>query len=827
MFRAVQRTACLALLSALPLAAQDGGEPSASELTYRAFYEEAALGRYEGALAGYRQAVQLEPQGAHATEAHLGMARCLIALGRPAEAGSALEAALRLDPANPEIAALRAELQRSEGGDEDSELAVQMRGMVQEGRAHELVELGAAAIPALAEGMRSRDIQIARGATDALMNLRAQHRELIASVVPEALADPEVVLREQLARSVANSTLPVIGPYEDYEEAYWGALFTSTSVEARRIAVRRLTQMLDNHFEVQTAPSLARALAHLRADPDTEVRRLLFFDAYESLFANAWAADPELTAVLRPMVTASLTAVNMEERTVAWQLAAKHSVLFEELRERLLDPVELSQSPGAAYALAARMSDRASELEIPLEEGLRAALAIVGDDNLRTRMNAWRWVSDHLRAGSITEPPAMRAAAFEFAKAVIERYGVMTFSPNFRELFSGWSLSSTEWAELWVWARKHDSHAAGGLCHERLVSLLQEPGRGAEIAVEVARLQVASKQALGWDWELARVVGEQLVPDAYEGLVTLCGTEQAEERDDFYRLVRIHADSAGRVLQASEFPFLEQDLVGTRSEDHRSTRTEARKLALALADPALLERYRVRVQGDSIGRRAAYLAFELLSGSVEEDTASSLAAIQSLGEPQLARREFLRAIADLVSARHPVWDALADQIDAHPGLDLLLLIYSEPEQWEFELAQRVARSVLDEPDSHPNALRTALQLAARRDLAIPLADLAPFLRHYDNDVRNEAQEAVERARVHVALAAEASGFGLEERTRAANLAREAARSESWMERKGAALAIGALGDPGGTAILLELLSDEAADVRIAALNALEKLGGEE
>ncbi|MHC4472851.1 MAG: HEAT repeat domain-containing protein, partial [Planctomycetota bacterium] len=66
---------------------------------------------------------------------------------------------------------------------------------------------------------------------------------------------------------------------------------------------------------------------------------------------------------------------------------------------------------------------------------------------------------------------------------------------------------------------------------------------------------------------------------------------------------------------------------------------------------------------------------------------------------------------------------------------------------------------------------------------------------------------------------------VEEGATAGDKARKLARSESADQRRAAAYALGALGDPSAISLLLDLVTDPDEKVRAAAMGALERLGG--
>src|SRR5262249_32760948 len=92
-------------------------------------------------------------------------------------------------------------------------------------------------------------------------------------------------------------------------------------------------------------------------------------------------------------------------------------------------------------------------------------------------------------------------------------------------------------------------------------------------------------------------------------------------------------------------------------------------------------------------------------------------------------------------------------------------------------------------------------------------------------VRENAKAALDQIRAYRELKASFEQFGAGGREGALAEARALIKSDSAEKRRGAALALGALGDPGGGPALLELLSDREPAVREAALQALERLGG--
>jgi HEAT repeat protein len=146
-------------------------------------------------------------------------------------------------------------------------------------------------------------------------------------------------------------------------------------------------------------------------------------------------------------------------------------------------------------------------------------------------------------------------------------------------------------------------------------------------------------------------------------------------------------------------------------------------------------------------------------------------------------------------------------------------------QFEDPRLQPVVRKIILSLLESGEADATAAWMAGMLHVEEAWPHLIALLESPQDGLRKTAKEALDEIRAYRELRASFEQFGEGGRSKALQDAKALLKSESAEKRRGAALAIGALGDPGGVPALLELLSDPDAAVRAAALQALERLGG--
>ena len=125
----------------------------------------------------------------------------------------------------------------------------------------------------------------------------------------------------------------------------------------------------------------------------------------------------------------------------------------------------------------------------------------------------------------------------------------------------------------------------------------------------------------------------------------------------------------------------------------------------------------------------------------------------------------------------------------------------------------------------PDTVRQAAERAGAFNLVEAWPLLVAALDGPHVEVRRAAKAALEEIRAYRELKAAYERFGKDDRDEALARAGKLLGDPDPVKRRGAAYALGALGDPAAVPALLKLLGDDDESVREAALAALERLGG--
>jgi HEAT repeat protein len=120
--------------------------------------------------------------------------------------------------------------------------------------------------------------------------------------------------------------------------------------------------------------------------------------------------------------------------------------------------------------------------------------------------------------------------------------------------------------------------------------------------------------------------------------------------------------------------------------------------------------------------------------------------------------------------------------------------------------------------------KAVAEVAGRKHLAGLWPELLPLLEDPDDHVRETVKQALEEIRWYHDVKATLETFGPTGRAEALAEAKKLAGSEDPVQRRGAAFALAALGDPAAVPALLALLKDSEPSVREAAVEALQRLG---
>lgn len=813
---------------------------------YRAFYLESALRRFDEAQATYAEASALATQvGARglAARALAGHGRCLQALGRIDEARRAFENALALDP---ELAEARAGLDasaRSAAGDGvDPELRLRIQALVQKLGGPErddaqldLGRVGDVAVPFLADGLRSRDVAVVEGAAKLLVD--AATPAAIDALIG-ALDDDEVLFPRMLARGLGDPNA-----YPNDWEQY--GRFARAGLRHEDPEIRRKFAGVTAYVASQwpALSGLAAMLDTIGADPDPAVFGALMNQ--QAAVTGAVRRDPS-TAAARALAWArrAASSESTSTRRAAWHLCLSLSQLGVAADEVLLGLAD-DPEPEIRAGILQWAQDRAARGGAEeTAEAFDLILRAMGDD---PDQDVRRTAIERLRRMEAPWPAAVRDAAWAALREVLDG----TASVSLRGAVLDLVVTSTEhetftpaqlgevFARLaglsWLGERN-----VGGYQSGLAQRMLLRPKGEREPAFAFARAAFAAGDTDGRRalLEACRSQGLTLEPEIHALVLEAAASDDPTLRREAYaglddsmgldlgRLPHLRDDIAGGsisaflVLPEAPDPSFAPAIASLLDQVTRSGKWPlivAKRYAAADPDGAF-ERLLPVLRATDTSPDGVSLRREMFSLLWEVDADAMVAHLLAgtLGidvDGTLATRIPLEARERL--ARELPADRLTAQWMSHLWLVRPTL---DP-----EAARALMGKGLQGTDGGLllPALEIAETLAGPDDLPriVELADAGPL------DVRKAATETLAKIRARLEERAAIELFGPSGRVEALKRARAMAGGSDPTQRRAAALALGALGDPAAVPVLLDLVSDEDPEVRAAALAALERLGG--
>ncbi len=801
----------------------------------RAYYLEVGMRDLDAAARLYAEAIDR----ARSTQdedmlvrALLGRARCRIERGDAAGAEEDLRAVLAIVPDHAEAERLLP--QPTPDSDLDPELrhrvdalVLKLGGPEREAAEEDLLRIGDLALPFVAAGLESRDVGIVGGAARVLVRSGYRNDEAL-DVLSASFSSEDVLFPYVIAEAIAS----LVAKSPAYLPRLVGVL--AAGLEH---ADPRTRAQLASTFSKASAASPAAILPLLRRaarDSEAAVRRAV------------WGAhvDPSVRAeLIHEMRVALLEGTDAERAEVLDWL--EHMSARPELREGLsvaLREMVQSTDPGVRRT-ALRRARILQGFGGWIDPSEFAALAAAG---LRDAHADVQEVVPELLAGfQAPWSEDLRAAARDRIEAALRGESVVGRNGNpFILLAHSAPSGLTDAARAVYFGRLAELENAGLTKQFRKAygATIEAVGR-ADPARAVAFLERAWRETRDLAGQLALVELASFDAQVMGGVApTFAASDVDEVRTATYRFLA-RTNRTSDVVRA--LPRLAEDLAANGDLGDSAFRiaqgTSSANLeagARAYWDRAgdesalifLVECGGERTVGDLVralrsqniavvGRAASFLAY--LQGAAAADTfvewieatgdSSSFVSmfdqrlLQQHGLPTPVLSEFAMKLPErLLTA--PLIDVLVTRVDARA-------------------LERVTTVGLKSDDVE--TLRAASDAARSGAFESALPALAKLLDSPNESLRLHASDAVNaiqlrlRNRQHQSLIAEGGAARTLERARAL------VRDDDPIRRRGGALALGALGDPAAIPLLLDLLDDEDAAVRDAALRALEKLGGGE
>jgi len=811
---ALARTLALVLVASVAPAQEGDLEAQ----LYRGFYQEVALRDFEAARAAYAKAAeQAEAAGRKdvAVKARLGLGRALRSLAKTDEARAAFEAALRLDPGNAEARA-GAEPEKEGAPDADAELNQRLRALVAKlGTADrpqavaDLALVGARAAPYLTQVLQSRDAGTVQAAAGLLV--RPEFREALARALP----DPNIIFPQLVVGQL------VVDSREPSASApIFEAALSRPEPEVRIQTIERLCSESNSRRIQEQGAAFAPFFLKAWRDIDPRVRQALLGCAWE-----------ESSRHLVPVLREALSSKDAWERERAVILSfLSIDELRPELERTLADPEEdvraaaldiltprkMENGPppvvggDAARDVAARMLlDPSPKIARLASELLAIATSPLTPENTLAVVEALRRVvlgEERIQQG--IEPFLRLPQKISDPDALAQLYALVGSPKSILERNARWSL------------RKE--------ILDRLLRLWTTPSGRAE---GIARHLPDVPDAEGKTWWLRIWREKNVTADA-----AYAAAAQAPEPE-----VRREAYKGLLLKESNELP------PGTKlshlAEDLVSKDPELQSVALTLAerfpDPTLTESLRVRVAQPA----TPALAVQALALSAGREALPQLREVATSSTPEAqkaAMQQILRLLGDesldeflavarktngwaplLADLRGPLLEKYVERLPD----DLINagVVATAGGKLSPEARVRLVRRALQREDS--GVLFQAAQTIDMHQLQEFAPDLLRLLESPHQTVRERAKIALQNLREYRELRAGFEQYGEKGRAGAVVEARGMLRLPDPVKRRGAALALGALGDPGAVPALLEALGDADATVRDAAMQALERLGG--
>jgi HEAT repeat protein len=819
------RSLMLVLSLLAPAAALAQGSP-ADTAFYRAFYEETARRDFAAAEKAYAAVAATTGAPADlAAKAHVGRARCLVALGRAEEAQAEFRAALEIDPKNEEA---KAGVAANSAGDDEEIVRTRIRTLVFEGlqesnreqAVHDLLLIGPRAVPALRDALHDKNVGTVEGAASVLASLDIPEAR---AALDAAFGDADVAFPAALV-----GALPKL-PARPASVSVWLAAMNrpESALRERVLGFVPQGQMNTELF----APLLERALR----DPSPDVRLRA---------ANlGWGNVPRRAAV--DAIVEYAKAKDPRERAAAiGMLAWLEDIAVDALVAATSDP---DAQPRRA-AIRALVEGRGRYPRLA-ETTLDACARLIDDpDDEVSRMAV-----QGLAKNTAEWTPAVARAVSEAARRAIagERHdrpstlmllGFATSDagkPSPSELLD---VLARVYAPSSVLTAYERGAVRGDVCAAMARRTENDPRAHDDFLVRA--LGVVADDAARAALVASAAENETVAPQFF---FTAARDPAPAVRTAAYRAINGNlargADSS--VADPSRLSHLDEDLGSTDA----LTRSQALAVAYRLPDRSFVPGLRSLFQTADDGEKTQ--ALKALVACAGKDALPEVrAALHSKdGETYfwaaiaVVRIRGVDAADDLVeaakrkgsaySALQPFMssgygDVLTREVVTRfvGGLDAKRIPAQLLEFLGKYLAPETIRPLVLEALRSPDPADLGYAEEAARSLHVVEAwpQLIALLDHSDESVRTDAKAALRELREYQELRRSLEEFGLGGRADAVRDAKALLKSTDATKRRGAALALGALGDAAAVPALLECLSDPDDKVREAALGALEKLG---
>lgn len=833
--------AALVVLSAAvpPARAEEGGSTRISpidleEKFYRAFYAETGLRDFEKAAEQYAE-VHLAARAVErkdlAVKALLGRARCLRTLGKPDEAKAAYAGALELEPENEEAA--RGAAAGAEGTDADAALASRIEALVDNlaqssASARELRLLGDRCLPALEAALYATDLSTVESAAVYLASLESP---AAGQILVKAMRDPKAIYRSAIARAVLRPTdggsqAFQVKSFSVSEVPVLAAAAESADADLRRGIVRRLLHDGDGLGDAGMS-----LLLRLATDPEKSVRMAVLEHGLDRLDVGPVLA---LDSALRR----SLRSEDSRERLAAAKLAGKFAAVQAQIDPALRPLLGDPDADVRAQAFAA--------LRGRFTEGDLVAMLDPADSVLTAG------AIDTLRGMSPWSPGAAAKVREGIERAIRGEFESVAAQKFVEIVEQGFVQDRSTMIDLFALTGSPDAKAHRANIGKIRQGILNRLGQNVNWQQSpqkeqmVALIEEGVEKCLPWGEALRRWVehwGTTGIQAPRAWIRAAASEHEAARKAAYFALLK-PANPPLPVVPADALPHLARDLVAGDGE--------MRSCALQLVNrssstsPALAEPLRKLHDAAERPEDRTNLLYALVK-SAGRDAETAVRA--DLARPET--RDFaLRMLVNELGFRDrkeldafvqaggdPSVVVCLNDLPNPPGRELLRGFVNDipAEKYTPGFLPIAARCV--DGTERTGVVRAGLRsdVPGVRALAAQLVgdlrmlelwpDLLALLEHGDARVRQSAEKSLAALKTYAELKSSFASFGKDDQASALRDAEALLKSGEPLKRKGAVLALAALGDRSAVPALLKALDDEHLIVREAALAALERLGG--
>lgn len=829
------------LLAAFPVA--HAQESPADVAFYKAFYLETALRDFGGGDAAWRAAIDQAVAAQRsdlAARAHAGRARCLQMLGHRDEAKSEVQAALQIDPDLVEARDVKIDDAPESGDAELHRKIVELIGgltlQTDSAALTELRLIGAPAVPAMILQLKSNNPQWVRTIAWALLSSDALRPAAVPGLVL-ALDDPDVIYKSAIMKAIdAARAAPDVMPL--YER-----ILDVPDETARAEAVATLRTIGNSAKHV--VPIARKALS----DPSTKVQ-------FAALGVD-WSEE-SLRALL-PELQACLSSPSEDVRMKTLHALMEISDAWPDSRATLIrlgrtDPSPFVRQSAMRYLKSLARSDAAA-----LAAATDIAIELLAQPDEQARKGS----AEVLRDTDAQWSAAQRNALWNALDSLAQSRDAANVRRDLdRILYDVKAITATvEDAMRWIAYAQARYETEGMLdiaqtaidqCIDRIRVIATADDARLDAFRRGAKVITHDELVARWCWS-AHNVG---IRDAQVALRCCRSDDPTARIAGYAALARLEALPEG--VSLASFPHLDEDLrappdgtnlrrlalatVGAhpdatflstlRTLKHMATAPEQMELIAAVAacggSAASVDLWALFDENRDGGERSAILA--LIAGVDPDSIVPKLVESAKLAGSA-------DAIADILT--HPrtfndapfqgrSWKPPAGAVDAFiAALPTELAGQRVLEQVTRHAAPAtllpLIHRALDSKDEQ--FMLSGIEAARERKLLEVMPRLIPLLEDSRENVHNLAATTLGELKDFRELKASLADFGEAGHTDALKRAREMTKSGDASTRRGAALALGALGDAAGVPTLLDLLQDKDESVRAAALSALEKLGG--